>query len=143
MNYMNEVVCTFRGLGSECRAYSADLNARVPSTVYWAHMASCRETRHEFPDFGYTLLPAAAVWTSGVTAAARRRRKSPRSNMAVSAATTRGSNLVFTSELMMRTTYSGSIAAWYGRLVVMASKQSATMMMRGVSGISSPLRPWG
>src|SRR5437660_1708345 len=34
----------------------------------------------EFPDFGYTLLPAATVWTSGVTAAARRRRKSPRSN---------------------------------------------------------------
>ena len=65
----------------------------------------------------------------------------PRWKTAVKAATHRGSNFVFASELMIRTTYSGSAAAWYGRFVVMASNVSATMMMRGMSGICVALEP--
>src|SRR5262249_38343761 len=37
----------------------------------------------------------------------------------------------------------GSIAFWYGRLVVMASKLSATATMRAIMGISSPASPKG
>src|SRR5581483_3366228 len=60
---------------------------------------------------------------------------SPRRTACTNASTTWGSNRVPPKLLILSTTYDRSIAFWYGRFVVMASKVTAMAMMRACMGI--------
>src|ERR1700722_6534543 len=76
------------------------------------------------------------TWTSTAE-----RRSLPEFTVDSRALTMTMSNFAPARDLMRVSAKSRSIAFWYGRLVVMASRVSATPMMRAINGICGPCSP--